>query len=231
MDKLRWLAVLILGFVAWYAAAFVAAAILQAVGMSPDELVGLPLAVYGILRIALFVPALQLILRMVGQSLADLGFSLPANWRQLALPGLVLGLAWPLLQLFVLIPVTGGAAREDVVASRALIGGNLPGLFGAILLSWTLAAIGEELFFRSHIIASLRGILGQGRLAALIAVAASVVFFAVTHAYQGLIGMLDVGLFGLLLAWLYLRSNSLLPSILAHGLSNTILFLGLHFLY
>lgn len=231
MDKLRWLTVLILGFVAWYAAAFVAAAILQAVGMSPDELVGLPLAVYGILRVALFVPALQLILRIVGRRLADLGFSLPGNWRQVALPGLVLGLVWPLLQLFVLIPATGGAAREDVVASRALIGGDWLGLLGAILLSWTLAAIGEELFFRGHIITSLRGILGQGRLAALIAVAVSVVFFAVTHAYQGLIGMLDVGLFGLLLAWLYLRSNSLLPSILAHGLSNTILFLGLHLLY
>jgi membrane protease YdiL (CAAX protease family) len=231
MDKLRWLAVFILGFLAWYLVAFVAAAILQVVGVSPDQLVGLPLAAYGVLRVALFLPALQLILRIAGRRLADLGFSLPANWRQVALPGFALGLLWPLLQLFVLIPLTGGAAREDVVASRALIGGNLPGLLGAILLSWTLAAIGEELFFRAHIIASLRGILGQGRLATLIAVAASVIFFAVTHAYQGLIGMLDVGLFGLLLAWLYLRSNSLLPSIIAHGLSNTLLFIGLYFLY
>lgn len=162
--------------------------------------------------------------------MADLGFSLPANWRQVALPGLLLGLVWPLLQLFVLIPLTGGAAREDVVASRALIGGNLSGLLGAIVLSWTLAAVGEELFFRGHLIAGLRGLLGQGRFATLIAVAASVIFFAVTHAYQGLIGMLDVGLFGLLLAWLYLRSNSLLPSIIAHGLSNTLLFIGLYFL-
>lgn len=66
MGKLRWLAVLILGFLAWYLAALVAGAILQAVGMPFDPLVGLPLAAYGILRVALFVPALHFILRIAG---------------------------------------------------------------------------------------------------------------------------------------------------------------------
>src|SRR5690606_12774116 len=135
---------------------------------------------------------------------------------------------WPALQFLVFIPLTGGLSREDVVASRALIGDEPIGLLGVIILSWTLAAVGEEVFFRGHIIFTLRGLLGSIRWATGMAV--SVLLFAITHAYQGLIGILDVGIFGLILAMLYLRRGNLLAPILAHGVNDTLLFIGLYLL-
>lgn|SRR5690606_8720982 len=186
------------------------------------------LGLLGIIRLALLLPAFHFILRLVGKQLSDIGLSVPANWRKDAALGAAVGVIWPALQFLVFIPLTGGLSREDVVASRALIGDEPIGLLGVIILSWTLAAVGEEVFFRGHIIFTLRGLLGSIRWATGMAV--SVLLFAITHAYQGLIGILDVGIFGLILAMLYLRRGNLLAPILAHGVNDTLLFIGLYLL-
>jgi membrane protease YdiL (CAAX protease family) len=98
--------------------------------------------------------------------------------------------------------------------------------FGGILL-W--AGIGEELFYRGYLYTSLRSKWGV----ALGAVVSSA-FFGIRHATQlGLLGasypygaavswVVISFLVGLALCWLYEKSNSLLPSILAHYLLNLI---------
>jgi membrane protease YdiL (CAAX protease family) len=96
--------------------------------------------------------------------------------------------------------------------------------FGGILL-W--AGIGEELFYRGYLYTSLRNRWGAA-LGALVSSA----FFGIRHATQ--LGLLIPNypygaavswvvisfLVGLALCWLYEKSKSLLPSILAHYLLN-----------
>lgn len=228
----RWLAVFFAGFILWFLAAVLGRGVMSAFTDNPTALTGMDLALQGIIRLAVWIPGLYLILRfVVGKRFSDMGFALDAGWKPEAALGVVVGIIKPLLQFLILIPLTGGAAREDVAASRALFGNDVVDLIGVIFLSWTLAAVGEETFFRGHIIYSLRGLFGTSRGATFAAAAVSVVFFALTHAYQGVIGILDVGISGAIFTLLYLRRGSLVAPIIAHGLNDTLLFIGLYLFF
>lgn len=74
------------------------------------------------------------------------------------------------------------------------------------------AGIAEELVFRSFLIA----VIYQASGSLTVAVAISVAAFAVTHAYQGLIGVLRVILLGLILTAPFLITGSVYPSMIAH---------------
>ena len=74
------------------------------------------------------------------------------------------------------------------------------------------AGIAEELIFRSFLIAAL--LEASGSLP--IAVAVSVGAFAITHAYQGLVGVVRVTLLGLVLTAPFVLTGSVYPSIIAH---------------
>ncbi|MFW5946914.1 MAG: CPBP family intramembrane glutamic endopeptidase [Gemmatimonadota bacterium] len=74
------------------------------------------------------------------------------------------------------------------------------------------AGIGEELIFRSFLIGAL--LEATGSMVA--AVAISVSAFAVSHAYQGFMGVIRVALLGLVLTAPFLMTGSVYPSIIAH---------------
>lgn len=76
------------------------------------------------------------------------------------------------------------------------------------------AGIAEELVFRSFLIAALAQ--ASGSLA--IAVAVSIAAFAVSHAYQGALGVLRVAILGLVLTAPFLLTGSVYPSMIAHAL-------------
>ena len=90
-----------------------------------------------------------------------------------------------------------------------------PVVVGVTLLgSVVFAPVFEELVFRGLLYGTLRT-----RLAWPLAAAASGLVFALAHGY-GVIGFLSVFLSGVLWAWVYERTGSLLPSILAHVANN-----------
>ena len=74
------------------------------------------------------------------------------------------------------------------------------------------AGIAEELVFRSFLIAVITH--ASGSLT--VAVALSVAAFAITHAYQGPVGVLRVVLLGLVLTAPFLLTGSVYPSMIAH---------------
>jgi membrane protease YdiL (CAAX protease family) len=135
------------------------------------------------------------------------------------------------VQLFVLIPLTGGAGRSDVIASRALIGNGMINLLGVILLAWSMAGFGEELFYRGFLIHSIEQSVRRQPLGRAFGVIVSLFWFAAGHAYQGWIGILDVGIAALLFTFLYLWRGRLIAPILAHAVYDTVLFIGLYFLF
>lgn len=74
------------------------------------------------------------------------------------------------------------------------------------------AGIAEELVFRSFLIAALLAASGSMTLA----VAVSIIVFAVSHAYQGWTGAIRVALLGAVLTAPFVITGSVYPSILAH---------------
>jgi membrane protease YdiL (CAAX protease family) len=74
------------------------------------------------------------------------------------------------------------------------------------------AGIAEELVFRSFLIAVV--VRASGSLA--VAVVVSVAAFAVTHAYQGIGGVIRVAILGLILTAPFLLTGSVFPAMIAH---------------
>jgi len=154
------------------------------------------------------------------------------RWPAILAMGLAAGLAMEAFQLFVsqplLIRLLGH--EPDLSAFRALRG-NLKFLAVGIALAWTLAAFGEEMVWRGYLMNRIAD-LGRGTRTAWIASLIVVnVGFGLAHAYQGITGIIDEGLMGLLLGLLYLASRrNLMVPIIAHGVQDTVdmllLFLG-----
>lgn len=152
------------------------------------------------------------------------GLSRPASWKQTLALGAGLGIFLQVLSEFVTEPlitrITGQAA--DISELQPLVG-NLKLVLLYFVLVWTLAAFGEELVYRGYIL-NRAADLGDRRP---LAWAASLLFMATLfgfgHSYQGLAGMIDTGIHGLLFGAVYLVSGrNLWVCILAHGITNTV---------
>ena len=84
---------------------------------------------------------------------------------------------------------------------------------GLVIVLW--GPFAEELFFRAFVFGGLAGHLGS-----LGAMAASSVLFALAHIAIG--AMIPAFVAGMLLAWLYWRTRSLWPCLLAHAAQNAL---------
>lgn len=227
---LRWLAALLAGVIFWYLSLLIGVALTIPFGGNFQELKGPPLAIFAVARTLLAALGIMLAARIVGLRLSDLGLKLE-GWRGDLIIGLVFGILLPALQFAVIIPNTGGALRSDVIASRALIGNDVSGLLSAILVGWLVGGFAEELFFRGHLITTIRNLFGNQSWALPAAVILSTLYFAGGHAYQGWTGMLDTGIAALIWAGLYLWRGRLTPGVVAHGLNDMLLLIGLYLWY
>ncbi len=97
--------------------------------------------------------------------------------------------------------------RDLVWGSRAVVGMTI---FDTVILT----PIGEEIVFRGLLFATLRRRFGAAPAAVL-----SAAIFAVAHGY-GVLGFAAVFWSGLLWAWAYARTGSLIPSMAAHAADN-----------
>jgi membrane protease YdiL (CAAX protease family) len=181
----------------------------------------------------LLLPALVL-LAMAAVSLAvrrrgpgSLGLHRPARgWLLTGQMGLF-AIAWTALSVALIIPVANHLTgqRQDTSAFAGLEG-NL-GMLGMLLaLSWTLAAIGEEVAFRGYLLSRLNEVLGTQRVGMLVSVLASSVLFGLLHTEQGTVGVLLSTVDGAAFAALRLRFDTVWAAVLAHGFINTIGFVA-----
>lgn len=215
----RWFAGLFVGTVLWAVAVFVAHAF-PSIFLGRD-LVGSTYAIVALLFAPLAFGAVAAGLGIARCRLADAGFTLE-NARADILLGATVAVSWAALQFLFLIPLTGGAERADVVVNAEQIGTSLTGLAAFVLLAWG-GGFAEEVFFRSHLMTTLRGIFGESRIATALVVLVPTVFFAMLHGYQGgWVGMLDTGIFGgATLSLLFLWRGRLTSCVVAHALWNT----------
>jgi uncharacterized protein len=106
-----------------------------------------------------------------------------------------------------------------------LVWGEGLGVVVTLLEFVVLAPLFEELAFRGLLFGTLRRKFTWSTSAAL-----SAAVFAMAHGY-GLLGFVSVFWSGLLWAWIYEKTGSLLPSILAHAVNNLLVCLSLLYLF
>jgi membrane protease YdiL (CAAX protease family) len=168
------------------------------------------------------------ILQRRGTGWREIGLARPLSWRRTVL----LGIGALVGAIFVINVVTvialnlpGLATQPPDVSRFNPLAGNLSLLLGYLLLAWTLAAFGEEMFFRAFLIDRLAELFQGTHAAWALSLIGSSVAFGLVHLQEGPVGMLSNGAFGLLFAWIYLRTGrNLWVTIIAHGLLNTLRF-------
>ena len=197
-------------------------------GWTALTVVEVVLAVTAVL-LDLFLPAVVLTV-MAGVSLAvrrespsTLGFHrLPHPGRQLAQVA-ALALAWTTIVFLLVMPVTEHLTGSTQDTSEfADLEGNLPLLLLFVALSWTLAALVEELAFRGYLLTRITDLAGTSPLVRSAAVVAVALLFALIHGEQGITGMVLVFVDAVFFGWLRYAYRSLWASVVAHGVSNTV---------
>lgn len=163
-------------------------------------------------------------LRLRGSGWASVGFAMPPNWRRAVAVGILAGCGLVLLELFVSYPLLTSFTGKppDLSDFRPLIG-NLKQLLAMLLLIWVLAAFGEELVYRGYLMNRVAALAGGTRNAWIVSLVLVSVLFGAGHIDQGVTGITENVIAGLLLGLIYLacRRNLLVP-IVAHGTGNTV---------
>lgn len=193
---------------------------------------GLPalgLAMAGPAAVALACLAAVAVVRRGGESWPALGLARPTRPLRLLAASLgiaVLGYLVAVAAMVVAMQVLGWPPMQS--GRIASVQGNLPALLGILAIAWTTAAFGEELLFRGFLQGRLQVLLGARRGAGLLAAAVQALVFGLAHAYQGPTGIVVTGSLGLVFGLLYLRTKSLWPLVIAHGLIDTLSLLALY---
>jgi membrane protease YdiL (CAAX protease family) len=156
----------------------------------------------------------------------DLGFRRTPNARRLVFVGLAAGLAMEGLELFVTQPaLTALTHQSPDLSDAAALAANWKLFLLALALTWSLAAFGEELVWRGYVLNRLENLFGRSSLGMAGALLISSLVFGAAHAPQGVTGVIENALDGLLLGALYLATHrNLIAPIVAHGVTDTVDF-------
>lgn len=163
-------------------------------------------------------------LRLRGLGWRAVGLTRYRSWRVTIALGVVLGTVLEVFQLFVTQPILSRLlGKEPDLDLFRMLAGNIKMTMLFIVLSWTLAAFGEELFWRGYLMNRVADVFGRTNAAFIVSLVIVNIVFGLAHGYQGLTGWIEEGLAGLFLGLMYLRTGrNLCVPIIAHGVSDTI---------
>ena len=163
-------------------------------------------------------------LRLRRQRWKDVGFTIAPNWAMLLLIGLLVGVGIEALELFGTQPALThlfgkGPNLSDL---NRLIGNARLSVVG-VALSWVMAALGEELFYRGYLMNRVAGVLGGSSGAWIASFIFMIILFGLYHFSQGVTGVSENMVDGAILGLLYLATGrNLLAPIIAHGIQDTV---------
>jgi len=163
-------------------------------------------------------------LRVRGLRWRDLGFARYRSWPFTIATGVLLGALLETFQLLVTQPLLSKLlGRQPDLELFRMLTGNLKMTLLFTSLSWTLAALGEEMVWRGYLMNRVADVLGRRRGVWVVSLFLVSAVFGLAHGYQGVAGWIEEGFAGLALGVMYLRTrNNLCVPILAHGVSDTI---------
>ena len=148
--------------------------------------------------------------------------------------GIAVGFAMEALELFATQPLLTKLLGRgpDLEQLRPLIG-NLVLLALGVVLSWILAAFGEETVYRGYLTNRVAAIFGSSKNAWIVAAILITLLFGLAHFPQGLTGIIENVIDGAILAALYfVTGRNLWAPIIAHGIQDTVdvllIYLGVY---
>ncbi len=137
---------------------------------------------------------------------------------------------WTLVDIGVILPIlnhlTGTVQNMGIYKE---LPGNPSLLLFLLAVSWTLAALGEELAYRGLIQNRVRGLFSNDCLGTIIAVLVSSFLFGIAHREQGIIGVVVTGFDALFFSFLRYKYRNMWASVLAHGFLNSIGIITFYF--
>jgi membrane protease YdiL (CAAX protease family) len=182
-----------------------------------------PVGLLAILVIALgnlaFVPLSALLVlawaHRSGTPWRDIGFARPRSWAATLLAGLLFGAAFKLAMKALVMPLLGA---PPINAAYHHLAGNSAALPGMLYLILVGAAFGEEVLFRGFLFERLGRLLGPSLLAKAAIVLVTAILFGLAHIpEQGVPGMQQALIVGLVLGGIYARTGRLWLPIAAHA--------------
>ena len=152
-----------------------------------------------------------------------LGVESPTGGLRLVLTMLVAAVLWTGVHLVLFLPVAEHLSGQQQDTSEfTALEGDLGTLAVMLLLSWTLAAVGEEVAYRGYLLTRVRQVLGGSTAGVVVSVLATSVVFGLAHTEQGVVGVTLATIDGLAYCALRLRYGTVWAPVLAHGFLNMI---------
>jgi len=121
-------------------------------------------------------------------------------------------------------PAIGEQASTFAQNRFANVPGNLPVYLYWLVISWVIGGFTEELLFRGFLISHFEKLFSKLPFAVVYGVVIQALIFGQQHMYyQGVIGLVETGIVGLVSGIIYVLSKGRLwPLIISHGLANTL---------
>lgn len=120
---------------------------------------------------------------------------------------------------FLFQPIIEYAFGATDLSSLDGLKGNLANYIIFMLFMWIFAAFGEEFFYRGYITKRLAIIIGNSRMAWMIAIIISSGIFGFAHLYQGISGVITTGFVALIFGVIFYKNQkNLWVCVLTHGI-------------
>jgi membrane protease YdiL (CAAX protease family) len=178
----------------------------------------------------LWIPTLIILALLVVSFLArkekfsSIGLKKPRCLRRMLVTVLILAFVWTAIQFSLTLPLLSHlSGTTQNLSGFENLKGNAASLFYLLILTWTLAAFGEEIVYRGYLQKRSRDVFGSALVSIMFAVAFSSVLFGLAHIEQGVVGVVVTAIDAVFFSILKLHyDDNLYASVLAHGFNNTI---------
>jgi len=165
------------------------------------------------------------LVRLRGETLADIGLKRPVSWMRTFMIGI--GLA---AIVFIAIYFSEKAGFRRDLSKFKDVQGNLELTLFGVLYAFIGAGFYEEFMFRGFLMQGLAMFFGASRGAWIVACVVQGALFGAAHAYQNPLGIAITGTLGVLMGLLVLASGrNLWPVIIGHGLFDASRFVLFYF--
>ncbi len=149
--------------------------------------------------------------------------------KKTVLKSLIITLGFFIGFSIIIDPILQSFLGEFDLSSLEDIRGNLGGYIAIMIIMWVFAAFGEEFLFRGYYMKALAELLGNNNKTWLLSALITSIYFGVSHAYQGIVGVVSVFLWSFCMSLIFNKNrNNLRLLILIHGFSDTV---GITLLY
>jgi uncharacterized protein len=165
------------------------------------------------------------LIRLRGETLADIGLKRPASWMRTFMIGI--GLA---AIVFIAMYLSEKAGFRRDLSKFKDVQGNLELTLFGVFYAFIGAGFYEEFMFRGFLMQGLAMLFGASRGAWIVACVLQGALFGAAHAYQNPLGIAITGTLGVLMGLIVLASGrNLWPVIIGHGLFDVSRFVLFYF--